>query len=258
MNILIIEDEIIAAERIQELVQKTIPAANVLGVCDSIETSVHYLRTQEMPHLILMDIELVDGKSFAIFREVEVTCPVIFTTAYDEYALQAFKVNSIDYLLKPIQQEELQNSIAKLKLLQETFQNKRLLDLDALLSALRSTKVPIGENYRERFLVRKGQQLLSITVDEISFFYSQGHITFLKTPGGLAYSLDNSLDEVEQQVNPSRFFRASRKYLLERQAIRSVLSDSNGKYRVNLKPETKEEVMVSRDRAAAFRKWLGG
>jgi two-component system LytT family response regulator len=125
------------------------------------------------------------------------------------------------------------------------------------LSALRRTTVPAGNTYRERFLVRKGQQLLSIAADETAYFYSEGHITFLKTSAGPFYSLELSLEEVEQQVDPNRFFRASRKFLLERRSIGTVLSDHNGKYRVILKPAAKEEVMVSRDRAAAFRKWLG-
>jgi two-component system LytT family response regulator len=211
-----------------------------------------------MPNLILMDIELVDGQSFDIFREVAITCPVIFTTAYDEYALQAFKVHSVDYLLKPIQQEELQQSINKFRQLKESFENKKALNVDDLLTALRRTTLPAGETYRERFLVRKGQQLISVSTDDTAYFYSEGHITFLKTTGSPFYSLDISLDDVEQQVDPARFFRASRKYLLERRAIGSVLSDFNGKYRVNLKPAAKEEVVVSRDRAAAFRKWMGG
>jgi two-component system LytT family response regulator len=211
-----------------------------------------------MPNLILMELELVDGQSFDIFREVTITCPVIFTTAYDEYALQAFKVHSVDYLLKPIQQDELQKSIAKFQQLKESFHSKEALDVDALLSALRRTTIPAGTTYRERFLVRKGQQLISVAVDETAYFYSEGHVTFLKTTGGAFYAVDLSLDEVEQQVDPARFFRASRKYLLERQAISSVLTDFNGKYRIILKPAAKEESVVSRDRAMAFRKWLGG
>jgi two-component system LytT family response regulator len=257
MNILIIEDEVVAAERIQELVHKTITDAHIVGLCDSIEQSVQFLQTHPMPSLILMDIELADGQSFEIFREVDITCPVIFTTAYDAYALQAFKVHSIDYLLKPIQQEELQQSINKFRQLKESFESKAALNVDDLLEALRRTTIPVGNTYRERFLVRKGQQLLSIPNEETAYFYSEGRITFLKTIAGPFYALETSLEDVEQQVDPARFFRASRKYLLERRAIRTVLSDFNGKYRVILKPDAKEEVIVSRDRAAAFRKWLG-
>ncbi|HEX2532696.1 MAG TPA: LytTR family DNA-binding domain-containing protein, partial [Chitinophagaceae bacterium] len=214
MNILIIEDEVIAAERMEALVRKTAPGARVLGVCDSIEGSVQFLRTHGMPDLLLMDIELVDGQSFEIFREVAVTCPVIFTTAYDEYALQAFKVHSVDYLLKPIQEEALQQSIAKLGQLKESFADKKAWNIDDLLTALRRTTVPVTPTYRERFLVRRGQQLLSVPVEEILYFYSEAHITFLKTAGGAAYPLEGSLDEVEEQVDPSRFFRASRKHLV--------------------------------------------
>jgi two-component system LytT family response regulator len=257
MNILIIEDETIAAERIKELVQKTISNAHIVGVCDSIEQSVQFLHSHGMPELILMDIELVDGQSFEIFREVDVTCPVIFTTAYDEYALQAFKVHSIDYILKPIQQEDLQRSMDKLRQLKTTFENKTVLDVDALLKMLHRTTIPAGDPHRERFLVRKGQQLLSIPIEETAYFFSEEKVTFLKAADGQTYALDLSLEEVEQQVDPNRFFRGSRKYLIGRRAINSVYADFNGKYRIILKPDAKEEVIVSRDRAAAFRKWLG-
>jgi two-component system LytT family response regulator len=257
MKVLIIEDEVIAAARMQELVRKTAPDALIIGVCDSIEESVHFLNAHAMPDLILMDIELVDGQSFEIFREVDVTCPVIFTTAYDEFALQAFKVHSIDYLLKPIQQEALQQSIDKFRQLATAFGSKEALQVDELVKALRRTTIPVAEDYRERFLVRQGQQLLSVSIDETAYFYSEGRVTYLKMTNGRFYALDTPLEDVEQQVNPDRFFRASRKYLVERRAVKNVVSDFNGKYTVTLQPAIKDELSVSRDRAQDFKKWLG-
>jgi two-component system LytT family response regulator len=261
MNILIIEDEAIAADRIRQIVAQTVADAQIVGHCDSIEESVAFLNNQAMPDLILMDIELVDGQSFEIFEEVEVTCPVIFTTAYDEYALQAFSVHSIDYLLKPIQAEELQRSIAKFRKLQQMYGGAApAINTQALLQELRKVaqQPADGYNWRQHFLVRQGQRLLSIGVDDVAYFYSEGRVTFLKTGEGKFFALDQPLEEVEQQVDPKRFFRSSRKYLTERRSIQNIVAHFNGKYKLTLKPATTDDVFVSRDRAPEFRKWLGG
>ncbi|PRY14320.1 LytTR family two component transcriptional regulator [Pontibacter ummariensis] len=257
MNIFIVEDEAIAVERIQEMVRKVAPEANISGLADSIEESVQYLKEQPMPDLILMDIELVDGQSFEIFREVEITCPVIFTTAYDEFALQAFKVHSVDYLLKPIQLEDLQQSVDKFRQLKQVYGQKQALQVDELLLELRKSVAPASNLYREHFLVRQGQHLISISVEDIAYFYSEERITFLKTREGRSLALDYPLEEVEKQLDPKRFFRASRKYLIERRSIRQVYVHFNGKYKAELQPATKDELLVSRDRGPEFKKWLG-
>jgi two-component system LytT family response regulator len=257
MNIFIVEDEAVAAERMQELVVKTVPGANIVAVCDSIEDSVAFLQTMEMPDLILMDIELVDGQSFEIFREVEITCPVIFTTAYDEFALRAFKVNSIDYLLKPIQQEELQQSIEKFKKLSGKYSRHNSDFIKEVVKELQSAARPAVENYRERFLVKQGQRLISVCAEETAYFYSEGRVTFLKGRDERFYTLDLPLEELEQQLDPDQFFRASRKYLVHRSAIQGVQAQLNGRYKVAVKPAIKDELYVSRDRAPEFKKWLG-
>ncbi|HEV7332815.1 MAG TPA: LytTR family DNA-binding domain-containing protein [Flavisolibacter sp.] len=257
MNIFIVEDEAIAAERIQELVRKTMPEARIVGLCDSIEDSVAFLQTHPMPDLVLMDIELVDGQSFEIFHEVEITCPVIFTTAYDEFALRAFKVNSIDYLLKPIQQEELQQSIEKFRKLSGKYNRHNSDFIKEVVKELQGAAKPVVEAYRERFLVKQGQRLISVSADEAAYFYSEGRVTFLKAKDERYYTLDLPLEDLEQQLDPDQFFRASRKYLVHRSAIHGVHAHLNGRYKVAVKPAIKDELFVSRDRAPEFKKWLG-
>jgi two-component system LytT family response regulator len=258
MRIFIIEDETVAAQRLKEMVQQLLPQAQIVGLADSIEESVEYLSNHPMPNLILMDIELVDGQSFEIFKEVEVTCPVIFTTAYDEFALQAFKVHSIDYLLKPIVYDDLKRSLDKFTQLQKVYSSSRSINVDDLLQELRRTSVAVPGTHREYFLVRQGQRLISVSIEEIAYFYSQDRISFLKTFDNRTYSLDISLEEIEGQVDANRFFRTSRQYLAERRSIGNVYVHFNGKYKLALKPATEEEVFVSRDRAPEFKKWLGG
>ncbi|GAA4453357.1 LytTR family DNA-binding domain-containing protein [Nibrella saemangeumensis] len=258
MKVLIVEDEVVAAERIQELVQQTAPDAQIVGCTDSIEDTVEFLQTRPMPDLILLDIELVDGQSFEIFQEVEVTCPVIFTTAYDEYALQAFRVHSIDYLLKPIQKDDLQKSIAKFRQLRSMFQAAPALNVESLIQELRRSSAPAPITHREHFLVRQGQRLISIGIGEVAYFYSEDRVTFLKTHDNRYFPLDFSLDDVEDQVDTKQFFRASRQHLVDRRAIGAVYVHLNGKLKVTLKPASDEALYVSRDRARDFKEWLGG
>ncbi|WP_266365290.1 LytR/AlgR family response regulator transcription factor [Tellurirhabdus rosea] len=268
MNLFIIEDEVVAAERIRELVQQTEPDARIVGWADSIEDSVLFLQTHGMgpdgaphpdkPDLILMDIELVDGQSFEIFQEVEVTCPVIFTTAYDEYALQAFKVHSIDYLLKPIQREELRQSLAKFRQLRSVYKPASpAFDVNTLIEELRRSTAPAPVTRREHFLVKQGQRLISISAGEIAYFYTEDRVTFLKAHDGRYFPIDQTLEEVEQQVDERQFFRASRQYLVERRAVSGVYVHLNGKLKVTVKPVVNDMIFVSRDRAPEFKKWLG-
>ncbi len=257
MKIFIIEDEIVAAERLKDLVRQTAPHAQIVGWADSIEDSVAFLKTNPMPDLLLMDIELVDGQSFEIFGEVDVTCPVIFTTAYDEYALQAFKVHSIDYLLKPIGREELGRSLAKFEQLRKVYQPAQPLNVDALIQQLRQATAPPPVTHREHFLVRQGQRLISVSIDEVAYFYSEDRVTFLKTHDGRYFPLDYPLEDVEQQIDTKHFFRASRQFLLHRRSIQNVFVHLNGKLKLVLKPAADEELYVSRDRAPEFKKWLG-
>ena len=260
MNILIIEDEDFAAQRIRSIIEDNVPDAHIAGVYDSVEDSVRYLSNNPMPHLLLTDIELVDGQSFEIFNEVKITCPVIFTTAYDEFVLKAFSVHSIDYLLKPIQKEELLRSVGKFRELQQVYSSKDLFTSRDLLAELRKSIVAeTPQAPREYFLVRQGQRLISVNVDEIAYFYSEERLTFIKTVDGKSHVIDYTLEELEKQVEATRFFRANRKYLVERKSISNVVIHFNGKLKVILKqPPKEDDVIVSRERAGDFKKWLGG
>ncbi|QJW90537.1 response regulator transcription factor [Spirosoma taeanense] len=263
MNLFIIEDEVVAAERIRELIRQIDPDARIVGWADSVDASVQFLQTHKAgpddPDLILMDIELVDGQSFEIFQEVEITCPVIFTTAYDEYALRAFKVHSIDYLLKPIQREELHNSLTKFRQLSQVYKSVTpTFDVNALIDELRRATAPTSLTHREHFLVRQGQRLISVGVDEVAYFYSEDRVTFLKAHDGRYFPVDQTLEEVELQIDERQFFRASRQYLVARPAVTGVYVHLNGKLKLTLKPAINEMLFVSRDRAPEFKKWLGG
>lgn len=260
MNVLIIEDEQYAAQRIKEIVENNVPDAVVLGIFGSIEDSVNFLQKNPSPDLLLMDIELSDGKSFDIFKEVKIKCPVVFTTAYDEFVLQAFAVHSIDYLLKPIQKDDLLKSISKFTELREIYQAGHGFTPEILLEELRRSmmKKPVPQA-REYFLVKQGTRLVSIGIDEIAYFYSEGGLSMLRLVNGKTYPTDGSLEEIETQVDDIQFFRANRKYLLGRKSIDNIIIHFNGKLKVVVHPISKEDdLIVSREKAGDFKKWLGG
>jgi DNA-binding LytR/AlgR family response regulator len=210
MKILIVEDEELAVKKLQKTLLSVDESAEVAGVSDSIKGTVDWLQNNPPPDLILMDIELADGQSFEIFNLVEVKVPVIFTTSYDEYALKAFKVNSIDYLLKPIQREELQAALEKFKQVTapHTPENKSDLNIDNLIRELQQKLQP--KEYRKRFLVKQAQKLVSIDVSDIAFFYSDGRLNFFKTNDNKKYVVDYTMDELEDMLDPDRYFRTSR------------------------------------------------
>ncbi len=255
MRVLIIEDETLAAKRLCKMVEEFYPEIKVEAVTDSIQSSVEWLNSFAHPDLILMDIELADGQSFEIFNQVEVKSTIIFTTAYDEYAIRAFKVNSIDYLLKPINPDDLKRGIDKFKTLNN--EEKTLhkgLDIEAVLLALRKEQVV---TYKHRFLVKQGQRFIPIILSEIAYFYTEEKVSFIRTFTDQRYIVDHSLDELEQLLDPELFFRANRQYIICPKTIDAIHNHFNGKLKINLKPSAVEDVFVSRERAADFKKWLG-
>jgi len=255
MNILIIEDENLAAQRLSKLIKEIDPAIAIKGVTDSIEASVEWLQSNPAPDLILMDIELADGQSFEIFTRVEVKSPVIFTTAYDEFALKAFKVNSIDYLLKPVKNEDLKNAFSKLKSLKgESVKDDGINNIRHLLEGLYQQT---SEQFRTRFLAKSGQRFVPIEAHEVAYFYSEDKMVFLKTKTSQRYLLDFNLEELEKELDPKDFFRANRQYILSNKSIQDIHSWFNGKLKVKVIPETSDEVIISRDKAADFRTWMG-
>jgi two-component system, LytTR family, response regulator LytT len=256
MKILIIEDEHLAARKLQKLVLEIDPTLQIVGMTDSIESSVEWLESNPQPDLILMDIELADGQSFEIFNRTKVKSTIIFTTAYDEYALKAFKVNSIDYLLKPVRQEELTKALDKFKTLKSSnAAAEGQINLENLLTELGLTQT--GKSYRERFLVKQGQKFITIEATEIAFFYAEDRVNFLKTKAGQKFIIDYTLDELEGQLDPSLFFRLNRQFIAHVKSIESVHPFFNGKLKIHLKPTIEAEVLVSREKASDFKEWLG-
>ncbi len=256
MKILIIEDEHLAARKLQKLVKDIDPSVEIVGMTDSIESSVEWLESNTTPDLILMDIELADGQSFEIFNRTEVRSTIIFTTAYDEYALKAFKVNSIDYLLKPVRQEDLTKALDKfiaLKSANATADSS--VNIEKLLTELRQSQTT--KNYRDRFLVKQGQKFITIETAEIAFFFAEDRVNFLKTKGGQKFIVDYTLDEIEAQLDPTLFFRLNRQFITHIKSIDSVHPYFNSKLKIHLKPAIEDEVLVSREKASEFKAWMG-
>lgn len=254
MKILIIEDEAPAARRLAGLIRNARPEAEILAVIDSVELAVRWLPAHRPPDLIFMDIQLADGLSFDIFARTEVTAPVIFTTAYDEYALKAFKVNSVDYLLKPVDPDELAHSLRKLQTLRD--QLAPPLDAGVLRSLVQSLQ-PVQSPFKSRFLVRFADKLVFIQTDGIAYFLAEDKYVFVIIHDNKKYPLDHTLDELDTLLDPSVFFRLNRKFIAHLKSIQSIHTYFNGKLKLHLVPAEPEEVTVSRERAAAFKKWLG-
>ena len=265
MTILIVEDEDATARKLRRLVQEVEPDATIAGITVSVDESVEWLQTHPKPDLILMDIELADGQSFEIFNRVSVTSPVIFVTAYDEYAIKAFKVNSIDYLLKPVKEDDLRRALTKLRTMKEAFLEQpdglktSLATLLRKLAASSSTEEPFAAEpaYRDRFLVKQGQRLFSVPLSDVAYLFTRNKLSFLKTRDEHEWMIDYTMDELSTLLDPNRFFRLNRQIIAELRAIDKVNLYFNGKLKVTLRPVFEEEVIVSREKAGEFRIWLG-
>jgi DNA-binding LytR/AlgR family response regulator len=253
MNILIVEDEELAVKKLQKTLASVDPSANVVGVTDSIQGTVDWLQNNTTADLILMDIELADGQSFEVFNQVEVKAPVIFTTSYDEYALKAFKVNSVDYLLKPIQTEDLQAALTKYKKL--TDGKKADINLDSLVKQLQQQLQP--KEFRKRFLVKHAQKLVSVDVEEISYFYSDGRLNFFKTHDNKKFVVDYTMEDLEDMLDPDKFFRISRSFYVAIEAIDKIDDYFGNRLILQLKPAVDKEALVSREKVSDFKKWMG-
>jgi len=247
MNILIIEDEKPAAEKLKQLIRRLEPDAGILSSPDSVRESVQWFKHNPPPDLVFMDIQLGDGLSFEIFEQVEVDCPVIFTTAYDEYALRAFKVNSIDYLLKPVDVEELRSALKKFRRISGQKPDKSVFD-----QVLKS----LTKEYKSRFLVKVGEHIKSLPAAQIQCFYSMDKSTFVLTSENRNYDLDYTLDQIESLVDPSSFFRISRKFIINLEFIKDIISYTNSRLKVVLQGETQDELIVSREKVRDFKGWL--
>ncbi|MBX2845898.1 MAG: LytTR family DNA-binding domain-containing protein [Saprospiraceae bacterium] len=252
MRVLIIEDEAPAFRRLQKSLEEVAPDIQILDVLDSVEASVKWLRNHENPDLIFMDIQLSDGISFQIFDEIAITVPVIFTTAFDEYSLQAFKVNSIDYLLKPIKNEDLKGSLDKLKRLASSHS----FNSEAFQKIIQQIHIR-SQVYKDRFLVKRGEHFVSVSIDEIAFFKTRHGVVSLFTKAKKQFSLNYTLDELQKLLDPQHFFRANRQFIVHYSAIDRVQKYHKGKLYVDLTEGLEEDIVISAERASLFKQWLG-
>lgn len=253
MRILIVEDEELAVKKLQKAILALDSSIEVMGVCDSIQSSVEWLETHTQPDLIFMDIELADGQSFEIFNMTEVKSPVIFVTSYDEFALKAFKVNSVDYLLKPIQKEELELALNKYR--KSVVSNQYGFNFENLVKELQVKLQP--KEYRTRFLVKHLQKLVSVDVSEIAYFYSDGRLNFFKTFDNKRYLLDYLMDELEEMLDPRMYFRINRSFFVSIQSIVKIEEYFGFRLVLQLKPPIEKEAIVSREKVSDFKKWMG-
>jgi two-component system, LytTR family, response regulator LytT len=263
MNVLIVEDEDLAVRKLRKLVQEVDPSLSIQGVTSSIEDSVNWLQTNTPPDLIFMDIELADGQSFEIFEQVDIRSRVIFTTSYDEYALQAFKVNSIDYLLKPIQREDLERSLKKLRDLTaasdkvDAAPDPQPFNIEKLLRELQGQGNPAAKDYRKRFLVKQGQKLLSVEVGDILYFYTDERFSFFRTRSNQKFLVDYTLDELADSLDPAQFFRVNRGLILTHNAVEQIQPYFGNRLALTLKPAFDKEAIVSREKVSEFKVWMG-
>jgi DNA-binding LytR/AlgR family response regulator len=250
MKVVIIEDEKLAANHLEKMITKYDPSVKVLAKLESVEDSIDWFTAHGDPDLIFLDIHLDDGLSFAIFEKVKVSAPIIFTTAYDEYAIKAFKMKSIDYLLKPILPEELYKAIDKYKEWQAP--GNAAIDMQSLVDLI-SKRDPV---YKARFSITVGEKIKSVGIEQIAYFYSSQGITFLVTNENLHYPIDLSLEQLAEQLNPTDFFRINRQFLIRLKAIRNVHVYPKSRLKIDLTPAYPDEIFVSIDKVTRFKAWL--
>jgi two-component system response regulator LytT len=248
MKVIIIEDELFAVKRLKELILSIEPTWDIIEVFDEIETSVNWLKTNPHPDLIFMDIQLSDGFSFDIFDQVKINSKVIFTTAFDNYAIKAFRHNGLDYLLKPVEKKVLEESIIRFN----TLKSESNFDYNSL-SDLISKKETI---YKKRFLVKSGDQLNFINIENIAYFISESSYSIVVTKTGNQHILDCTMETLETQVNPDNFFRINRKQIISLTSINTIKSYFNNRLIITLSPKLKEESIVSRTKVKDFKGWL--
>jgi len=250
---LIIEDEKPAAEHLQRLINQIDLKIDIIRIISSVDEALVWFENNPLPDLIFLDIQLSDGLSFEIFNHINITCPIIFTTAYEEYAIKAFKVNSIDYLLKPIGSEDLKYAIDKFTSINRNFRdayNQTIrYNVDQVMKLLTN-------NYKSRFVVNVGIHIRSVEVEKINLFYSLEKSTFLLDSIGKAYDIDYSLEQIEKLVDPKQFFRISRKYIVNVNAIADIISYSSSRLKLKIISLNDDDILVSRSKLTEFRRWI--
>ena len=254
LKVLIIEDEIPAQRLLKETLQEIYFETEVVDCLNSIKSAVEWFKNNTHPEIVLLDIQLSDGLSFEIFKQVKIESMIIFTTAYDEYAMQAFKVNSLDYLLKPIEKDELQAAFEKYQLYNKQFIQEKNANIDftELASLIKNEK----PEYRKRFLIQSNESFFHLPIEEIAFFYSMQGITFAVTFEKREYPVNFSLESLKEQLNPDLFFKVNRQIIINIEAIKRVHSYFNGKLKLETQPSHSEDIVIGRDKAARFKRWL--
>ncbi|BDD02905.1 LytR/AlgR family response regulator transcription factor [Aureibacter tunicatorum] len=251
MRILIIEDEYLTADWLEELIKSYDPEFEVVAKLMSVEESVKWLKENKHPNLIFQDIELTDGKCFEIYQQVKVNAPIVFTTAYSQYALEAFKLNSIDYIVKPYDKAEVKKVLDKFSNMKNMFSDNSQDDFQELLQLKDKPE-------KKRFLIKIGDKYKSIKSEEVAIIYYDEGISFIRLFNGDKYPIDNSLSDLEQQLNKEIFFRVNRKYIVNINSIGNISSWFNSRIIIETEPKTDEEMIVSRERVKSFKNWLDG
>ncbi len=250
MNVVIIEDESPAYKRLAKLLLEIDPTINILTQLESVETASNWFAENPAPDIVFLDIHLADGSGFDLLKQVSVNCPVVFTTAYDQYAMEAFKVSSIDYLLKPVKKEELAGSLEKLREFKKLFSKPTE---ESHAGAGTGNK-----DYKKRFVIRFGEHIKTLQTEDIAYCYSENKVTFARSFDGRNYPMDSNLDALEHMLDPEHFFRINRQYLINLKAIEEMKTYTKARVIIRLQPAVKEPPVVSSERAADFKLWLGG
>lgn len=251
VKVIIVEDELAASDNLTYLLQELDSGIEVIKVLDSIRAAVSYFTGGTEAELVFMDIHLADGISFDIFDQVSINIPIIFTTAYDQYALKAFKLNSIDYLLKPIDDEELTGALKKFKNLPK-ITDASTLQMGALLDLIKNQ----GSNYKTTYLVHQRDEMIPVKTESISYFYIETGIVKGVTMENKSYVIDQKLEDIESELNPNQFIRINRQFILQKNAVANIKYYFNGKLIVNTNPPTKDRIIVSKAKATEFKKWV--
>lgn len=251
MKVVIVEDEQPAYKRLVKLLGELLPAAEVTAHHDSVSDARKWFEENEMPAIVFMDIHLADGSAFDLLKQVKIDAPIIFTTAYDQYAIEAFKASGVGYLLKPIKSEDLEDALDKLNDLKKIFS----IAEDKQAKLLEALKQP---EYKKRFMIRFGDNIKTISTEDIAYFFSENKGTFARMFEDRTYPIDNNLDALEQMLDPEKFFRINRQYIISLKAIKEMKTYSKARVLVKLQPEVKEPPLVSSERSAGFKLWLAG
>ena len=247
MNVIILEDESRAANYLERLIQKVAPEMKVISKLESVRDAVPFLNSHSDIELIFSDVQLADGLSFEIFGKVMVKCPIIFTTAYDHYAIEAFKTNGIDYLMKPVEEDRLKKAIEKTKMFSQSFVIEKLLSI--------TNSAPV-KTYKSRFMVKVGDKIRSVPIEDILAFYSLEKASYIHTSTNRDYCVDYSIDQLESLLDPGICFRISRKYIVSIKACTNILAWTNSRLRLKIEGINDDDIIVARERVQEFKDWL--